>query len=232
MRLILSVLVLLSVGLWADVSMTKEAMHEYKRGNISKAVKLLGKSCDDGEMQACVNLGYIYTRGLSVKKEFAKGFALLKKACQSGNNKGCVVLGNAIMEEEGNLWYNFQRNKAPTPKDIKEHEKRLDVGKKYLSKACDAGLAMGCSRLGGVYWNYIQQNGGIKKQPKLAKKAFDTLSKACDLKDIRTCMQLGYTYENIGETKFSAAAKIYKKACDFGYKKACSDYDRLHSSGY
>jgi len=230
-RLVLSILVLFSINLWADVPMTKKAMREYKKGNISKAVELLGKSCDGGELNACVNLGYIYTRGLSVKKEFAKGFALLKKACQSGNNKGCVVLGNAIIEEEGNLWYSFQRDKAPTLKDIKEHEKRLDVGKKYLAKACEAGSAMGCSRLGGVYWNYIQQNGGIKKQPKLAKKAFDILTKACDLKDIRTCMQLGYTYENIGEKYFLPASKIYKKACDFGYKKACMDYERLDGAG-
>ena len=232
MKTVLGILLFFSVSIYADINTTKKAMDEYRRGDIDKAVKLLAKSCNDKEINACVNLGYIYVRGLSVKKNFTKGYNLLKKACDSGNNKGCVVLGNAIIEEEGNLWYNFQKAKTPTPKDEKEHKKRLNVGMNYLKKACDSGSAMGCSSLGGIYWNFIQQNGGMKKFPKLTEKAFDTLSKACSLKDIRSCMQLGYTYENIDEKYFSKAAKLYKKACDFGYKKACIDYDRLHGAGY
>jgi len=232
MKTILGILLFFSVTIYADMSTTKKAMSEYKKGNIDKAVELLAKSCNDKEINACVNLGYIYVRGLSVKKNFTKGYNLLKKACDSNNNKGCIVLGNAIIEEEGNLWYNFQKAKIPTLKDEKEHKKRLDVGMGYLKKACDSGSATGCSRLGGVYWNFIQQNGGIKKFPKLTIKAFDALSKACALKDILSCMQLGYAYENIDEKYFSKATKLYKKACDFGYKKACNDYKRLHNSGY
>jgi len=232
MKIVLGILLFFSVSLYADTNTTKKAMDEYKKGNVDKAVKLLAKSCDSKEMNACVNLGYMYVRGLSVKKNFTKGYSLLKKACDSGNNKGCVVLGNAIIEEEGNVWYNFQKAKIPTPKDKKEHKKRLDVGLKSFKKACDNGFAVGCSSLGGAYWNFVQQNGGIKKYPKLTNNAFDVLSKACELKDIRSCMQLGYTYENIDEKYFSKASKLYKKACDFGYKKACSDYKRLHGAGY
>ncbi len=231
-KISLVIFLLFIVNIYADMGTTKKAMDEYKKGNFNKAVKLLAKSCDDNEMNACVNLGYIYTRGLSVKKNFTKGYGLLKKACDSGNNKGCIVLGNAIIEEEGNLWYNFQKAKTPTLKDEKEHKKRLNIGQNYLKKACDNGSAMGCSSLGEVYWNFIQQNGGIKKFPKLTKKAFDVLTKACDLKDIRSCVQLGYTYENIDEKYFSKAAKLYKKACSFGYEKACEDYNRLHGAGY
>jgi len=232
MKTILAMLLFLSVSVYADMSTTKKAMEYYKKGDINKAVKMLKKSCKSGEVNACVNLGYMYVRGLSVKKNFTVGYTLLKKACDSGNNKGCIVLGNAISEEESNLWYNFQKSKTPTPKDIKQHKMRLQIAQNYLKKACDNGSAMGCSSLGGSYWNFVQQNGGIKKLPKLTKKAFSLLTKACDLKDIRSCMQLGYTYENIGENYFSRAAKLYKKACDFGYDKACSDYKRLNGAGY
>ncbi len=232
MKTILGILLLFSVSLYADMSTTKNAMNEYRKGNYDKAVKLLAKSCKDDEINACVNLGYMYVHGLSIEKSFTKGYGLLKKACDSGNNKGCIVLGNAILEEEANLWYNFQKTKNPTLKDEKEHQKRLDVGMNYLKKACDDKSAVGCKSLGSAYWNFIQQNGGIKKLPKLANKAFDTLTKACDLKDIGTCVDLGYTYENLGEKYFGKASAIYKKACDFGYKKACNDYKRLRGSGY
>ncbi|MFK5881493.1 MAG: tetratricopeptide repeat protein [Sulfurospirillum sp.] len=232
MKIILGVLLFLGVNIYADINTTKKAMIEYQKGNIDKAVKLLSKSCDSGEHNACVNLGYIYVRGLSVKKNLSRGYSLLKKACNAKNDKGCIVLGNSIIEEEGNLWYNFQKSKTPTPKDQKEHMKRRSIGVGYLNKACEDGSSAGCNNLGGSYWNYIQQNGGIKKFPKMADKAFGALGKACDLKSLRSCMQLGYIYENMNKQNFVLASKYYKKACDLGYKKACDKYKRLHASGY
>lgn len=221
-----------SVSVYADVGTTKKAMDEYKKGNIDKAMKLLAKSCDAKEMHACVNLGYMYVRGLSVKKNLTKGYAFLKKACDAKNNKGCIVLGNSIIEEEGNLWYNFQKNKVPTLKDKQEHGKRRDIGVSFLKKACENGSSAGCNNLGGAYWNYVQQNGGVKALPKLADKAFGALSKACDLKSLRSCMQLGYIYEHMNKKHFLLASKFYKKACDLGYQKACDNYKRLRGSGY
>ncbi len=232
MKIILGMLFLIGVTLYADMGATKKAMNEYKKGHIQEAVKLLSKSCDGGELNACVNLGYMYARGLSVKKDFSRGYSLLKKACDGGKEKGCIVLGNAVLEEEGNLWYNFQKSKEPTTKDKLEHKKRVAVGISYLKKACKSGSAVGCSSLGEAYWNFVQQNGGVKKLPKMQKKAVDALTKACDLKDIKTCLQLAYSFENMGEKKFPQATILYKKACDFGYKKACNDYDRLHRAGY
>ncbi len=232
MKIILGILLIVYANVYADAGLTKKAMQEYKKGNIDKAVKLLAKSCDGGELNACVNLGYIYTRGLSVKKNFSKGYNLLKKACDGGSDKGCIVLGNSIIEEEGNLWYNFQKSKTPTPKDEKEHQKRYDMGTKYLKKACQNNSSAGCNYLGGAYWNYVQQNGGIKKLPKLADKALKALNKACDLKSLRSCMQLGYIYEHMDKKHFSLASKFYKKSCDFGYSTACDAYKRLRGSGY
>ncbi len=232
MKNVILVLLFMIVNIYGDVNTTKRAMNEYKKGNINEAIKLLKESCDSKEVNACINLGYIYVRGLSIKKDYSKGFTLLKKACDSGSSKGCVVLGNSMIEEEGNLWYNFQKSKNPTVEDKKQHSKRLGVAMGYLKKACEKGSVVGCNSLGGAYWNNIQQNGGIKKFPKLAKKAFWALTKACDLGDIRSCMQLGYTYENIDEKYFTKASNLYKKACDLGYKKACNDYKRLHGAGY
>ena len=232
MKIILAALFLIGINAYADIKTTKQAMIEYQKGNIDRAVKMLTKSCKDGELNACVNLGYIYMRGLSVKKNLSKGYALLKKACDAKNNKGCIVLGNSIIEEEGNLWYNFQRNKVPTLKDKQEHRKRRDIGVGFLKKACENGSSAGCNNLGGAYWNYVQQNGGLKAFPKLADKAFDALNKACDMKSLRSCMQLGYIYENMDKKHFLLASKFYKKSCDLGYQKACDDYKRLHGSGY
>ena len=232
MKNILWILLLVGVNIYADMNTTKKAMVEYQRGNTDEAVKLLAKSCDGGELHACVNLGFIYVQGLVVKKNFHKGYSLLKKACDANNSKGCIILGNSIIEEEGNLWYNFQKSKVPTQKDIKEHQKRRDMGLIYLEKACKSGSSAGCNNLGGAYWNYVQQNGGISKFPKLANKAFNALGKACDKKNLRSCMQLGYIYENMDKKHFSIASKFYKKACDIGYTKACDKYKRLHGSGY
>ncbi len=232
MKIILWILVLMSVNIYANINTTKKAMAEYQRGNIDKAIKLLSKSCDGGEFNACVNLGYIYVFSFSVKQNFVKGYSLLKKACDANNSKGCILLGNSIIQEESNLWYNFQKNKTPTPKDIKEHRKRRDVGVNYFKKACKIGSSAGCDNLGEAYWNYVQKNGGIKKFPKLANKAFDALGKACEMKNLRSCMQLGYIYENMDKKHISLAAKLYKKACDIGYTKACKKYSKLHELGY
>ena len=50
------------------------------------------KACDSGNMRGCYNLGFMYTNGNGVEKDFSKAVQLFKKACDGGNMHGCSGL--------------------------------------------------------------------------------------------------------------------------------------------
>ena len=59
----------------------------------SEAANYFQKGCDKRDAYSCTNLGYMYWRGLGVKKDLAKMIGLYTKGCSGGDPSGCHNLG-------------------------------------------------------------------------------------------------------------------------------------------
>ena len=99
----------------------------YEHKNYAQARTLFGQACDAGELRACNYLGFLYAEGLGDAQDIEKARPVYQNACDHGNLSSCAGLGS-LYENAGN---NAE-------------------ARKYFKKACDAGLAEGCSLLHGV----------------------------------------------------------------------------------
>jgi TPR repeat protein len=92
--------------------------------------------------------------------------------------------------------------------------------KKYYSQACKAKSAIGCYRLGNLYY----KGNGVKKSYVQAKVYYEQSCKSKHLNGTeRGCNNLAVLYHyGRGVKKNTQMAKMYyKKSCDKRYDKAC-----------
>lgn len=105
--------------------LNKEALKHYLAKNYTKAFDLTEKSCNEGNMEACSRLAYLYQSGEGVKKDEQKATELYEKACNNNNAGACVNMG--LLYFHG--------------KTVKQDAKKAIT---YFSKSCDLGLKQGC----------------------------------------------------------------------------------------
>ncbi|MEE3745253.1 tetratricopeptide repeat protein [Campylobacter porcelli] len=55
--------------------------------------KKLEISCDNGDMDACYNLGVLYDDGNGVKQNYQKAAKLYQKSCDNNHILSCAALG-------------------------------------------------------------------------------------------------------------------------------------------
>lgn len=123
------------------------------------AMALFRKSCDNGVLLACTNLGEMLRDGDLASQ--ASAAEIFRKACDKGNGHGCRSLGQ--MAQAG--------NDAAGPKS---HAIR------YFNKGCDSGDAGSCFNSGLAYWTGHHAH-------KSAKRAFASFSKGCGLRSAPSC---------------------------------------------
>jgi len=99
----------------------------YDHKQYAEARPLFTNACDSGDMRACNYLGYLYAQGLGGARDSMKARTIYQGACEQGNLASCASLGS-LYQDAGN------NNEA----------------RKYFKKACDGGLAEGCTLLRGV----------------------------------------------------------------------------------
>lgn len=87
MKSIILTVLLLANHLQADYF--SDANEAYKNGDFKKTCGLMKKSCDDGYMRACWDLGLLYSNGRCAEGNRQKALGLYKKACDGGYEKGC-----------------------------------------------------------------------------------------------------------------------------------------------
>ena len=86
------------------------------------------RSCDNGGLDGCYNLGVKYFRGEGVRQDFKRSFALFKKVCDGGKVEGCNNL--AVMYNNAN--------------GVK---KNVKLARTMFKKACDSGYKPSCENL-------------------------------------------------------------------------------------
>ena len=104
---------------------SKEVRQDY-----AEAIALLQQTCNGGNANDCLTLGWMYKRGKGVRqsgtkarKYYNKAIALLQQACDDGNPNDCHELGG---------WY-YQGSKGMRQSDAKAFT--------LFQQACDKGYA-------------------------------------------------------------------------------------------
>jgi serine/threonine protein kinase len=99
----------------------------YDHKQYSEARTFFAQACDAGDARACNYLGYLYAQGLGGTRDDEKARSIYQSACEQGNLASCASLGS-LYQDGGNN----------------------GEARKYFKKACDGGLAEGCTLLRGV----------------------------------------------------------------------------------
>ena len=89
-------------------------------------------------------------------------------------------------------------------------------------KACKAGEARGCARLGFLY----QSGKGVEQDDAKASKFYQ---KACDAGELSGCDSLASLHQNSGE--HAKAAAIFERACEKGFGLSCYNLAQIYEAG-
>jgi eukaryotic-like serine/threonine-protein kinase len=111
----------------AEPSPYDQGKSAYDRKQYADARTLFSQACDGGEPRACNYLGYLYAQGLGGARDTEKARGIYQQACDQRNLASCASLGS-LYQDTGN------NSQART----------------YFKKACDGGLAEGCTLLHGA----------------------------------------------------------------------------------
>lgn len=234
-------------GIAKDITKGMELLNKSCDANYGKACSYIGityqfsrpneldkmeayylKACSAGDAEPCGNLGYLYSRGLYVKKDEIKGMDFLKKGCDGGYTQACINLTGIYKPSNGEDY-----------RDVIEKNLQL------LSKACDAGDASGCMKLGQSKDGFLKasklfmqscENGNAQACNTLGElyergqgitqdraKAESMYGMSCELDPEFQCYHLGERYEKGKgvERNHDKAIEAYKKGCDAGSGLAC-----------
>ena len=171
-----------------------EALGDY---NSQAKARELDEKCDNGDSEACKDLGNRYSSSLyGIPEDYPKAIFYFEKVCKKGNEKdeyfadACTRLG---------MIYDFE-----LPRAQRDYKKAL----KLFTLGCEGGDEIGCR---GVLEMY-EQGRGVPKNP---AKGAAYLKKSCDSKNNwAACYWLGRYEAERGNR--SGAVRYFKKACELG----------------
>jgi TPR repeat protein len=63
----------------------------------SSSVRDCQASCDAGDLDACVEVGSMYTEGKRVPRDIGRGVSILRSACDNGSMRACYMRGANLM---------------------------------------------------------------------------------------------------------------------------------------
>ncbi len=173
-----------------------------KNGSNETALEYYTLACDKGSAEACSKLAYFNKSGINVEKDIQKSMAYREKACVN-DRKECLALGDAYANGESGISHSYVK------------------ARKYYGMACSGENAIGCYRLGNLYY----KGNGVRKSYKTAKQYYE---KSCSSKNLngseRGCNNLAvlYRYGRGVKRDVDISKKYYDKACKKGYAEACT----------
>lgn len=169
--------------------------------------RLLDKSCNDGDGEACIALAEYHDNGWEpVTRNVARAAQLLEQACIQGQAPACLLVGVRYFAGNG-----VSRD------DVK--------GFGFVKRACDAGYEAACRStriLSAVGW-------GTERDKVHGE---NNLRALCKEEDWGACTMLGaiLAAKDAGSAE---AATLWEKACNSGDANACTSLgdNHLHGKG-
>jgi hypothetical protein len=155
-------------------------------------------ACDQGDAEACDEVGVALLEGDGVPKQPETGLDYLRKSCDDGFARACFNSGLVLFT--GKL----------VASDDKEALQRFE-------KACDGGHGKGCLQAGFMH----TRGKGTSASTKAGMPYFE---KGCSLGNVKSCKNIGILLaQGKGVKKDEKRAKTYfAKACKAGDDESCS----------
>lgn len=126
-----------------------------------RAVRLLDRACQDGELAGCADLAVAYKGGLGVAQDGKRAVELSERACEGGVPAACSILAITLRETRG-------------PGYDAARVARL------AERGCDGGEPNGCLLLGSLH----AVGEGV---PADVDRAQQKMQRACDLGHAQAC---------------------------------------------
>jgi TPR repeat protein len=199
-----------------------------------RAAELADKSCEVGNMPACLQLGIQYQLGQGVSRDRARAMASLSQACAADLSKACLLIGIAYKVHPGNgadadaeqtatlsLLSGACSGGLPSAcgklADKSDPEKAIPL----YAQACDGHVAWACTTLG---YNYALGTG----VPVDADRALAFFARGCDAGDKGGCSEAAQA--SIGRDN-ARAASFHEKACNLGEARSCFALGNAYLAG-
>jgi len=199
------------------------------------------KGCDLLFGSACADLGSMVEDGTADRPDGTGALVLFRKACALGSHFGCYRLARAraktpreegfaqeaaalkTMCDDGDAWacFNLGSLRDTAPGDVRE---AVDL----YARACDAGHAGGCLKLGTAY------RFGRGEQPISGARAADLYERACDGGIAAGCYFVGTLYAYGSQDLLPDAARaadLYEQACHMGSPEGCNSLGQAYQYG-
>lgn len=141
---------------YSEYIRTPKEINQLIEKSTRKGISNYAKSCTDGKVFYCLQLGGNYFRGTSVKRNYKKARRYFSKACKLNSGLGCNYLGQIYY---GGLAVKKDRKRAL----------------KLYDKACKLNEYDACIMLGNIYKHGVD----VKKDTKIARRYY---KKACNKK--------------------------------------------------
>jgi len=173
----------------------------------SKEGKKYKGLCEDGDMQGCTDLGYMYYMGRGEKKDYSKALDPMRMGCDANVAKACAVLSYMNMLGRG-------------------VEKDILKSVEYAKLGCHGGYTNACTNLGAFYYG----GRGVKKD---IHKAIKYYKIACEAGEAFACRNIGEAYAlgNRIEQNHFKAIEFYAFACDGGHMYSCYNNGNYYLEG-
>lgn len=181
--------------------------------DVSKGLKHLNASADNGNVYAMSELANIYKEGKIVPKDMVKSIGFANKAAKLKDIKGMLFLVETYLLEDGYIDYQ-------SAKTISE-----DITKIPKTEYNQQDLGTNLIYLGGIY----EYGLGTKKD---IKKALEYYQDASFLKNPQALYILGKVYEEGKHRKkdLNNAKELYQMGAELGSPEAKKAYERLNKS--
>lgn len=206
------------------------------------AQRLYQKACEAEDMAGCAELGDFF-----LENERDKAESLFKKACDAENALGCYYLAALYRDVTMSRHHRSKPVAAAVPNEPSSTEARpgklLELSDDKLSRkrhakdldqqACNLGEKRGClslsSRSAPDPWSYDGCHGevcglmGDRDEPIDIHNLLSQRKKNCEDGNLGSCVEYGIM--NLsgagGSPDVDEAARVFKKACDWGNEDAC-----------
>ncbi|MDP6947127.1 MAG: tetratricopeptide repeat protein, partial [Myxococcota bacterium] len=188
-------------------------------------------TCDEGDGQACLDLGEKHARGDDVPRDHPLAAKYFRKACQAKLMPGCTRLG-----------FMFQKGFGV--------RQSAEAAVKLYEQSCDGGDPDACALLATMYMHGEGVKADPKKAAELMERAgarpkktppppnpaqqLEMMEQSCVGGKGRACLWLGhhYAFGEGGKIKDpKRGLRYFLSGCDRGSAVACTSAGLLHSNG-
>lgn len=106
------------------------------------------EKCDNGQLEYCIPVGWLYLKSMGVKQDRVKALEYFKKACNEDIAEACYIIG--IRHDDDSECPRKINTQNPL-KYINEQKREncfifdINIAKEYYGKACDLQNQNGCN---------------------------------------------------------------------------------------